>query len=268
VRPDILFPAYLSGFNLAESFYLATPYLSWQTVVVGDPLCAPFGRAAAPSAVLDPGLEPETGLPAVFASRRLLVLSQTTTPEAARATLKAETRAARGDKPGARAALEEATALDPKFVAAHLTLADGYEASQEYDKAIERYRLVLAASPDNLMALNNLAYALAVRRGQPAEAIGFAERAMRASGGRSTEAADTLAWVQHLLGRNEEAAKLFDRIVKARPDQAVFRLHAAVVYEAAGRPADAASELREAVRLDPGIEKSPEAIALRARLGR
>ena len=42
VRPEILFPAYLSGFNLIESFYLAIPYLSWQTVVVGDPLCAPF----------------------------------------------------------------------------------------------------------------------------------------------------------------------------------------------------------------------------------
>jgi len=39
VRPDILFPAYVSGYNLAESFYMATKYLSWQTVIVGDPLC-------------------------------------------------------------------------------------------------------------------------------------------------------------------------------------------------------------------------------------
>src|SRR4029434_5395873 len=44
IRPQILFPAYLSGFNLAESFYLAMPYLSWQTVVIGDPLCAPLRR--------------------------------------------------------------------------------------------------------------------------------------------------------------------------------------------------------------------------------
>src|SRR5205823_7547716 len=41
-RPNVLFPAYLAGANLAEAFYLAMPYLSWQTVVVGDPLCAPF----------------------------------------------------------------------------------------------------------------------------------------------------------------------------------------------------------------------------------
>ena len=30
---------------LAESFYLAMPYVSWQTVVIGDPLCAPFRKA-------------------------------------------------------------------------------------------------------------------------------------------------------------------------------------------------------------------------------
>lgn len=39
-RPDYLFPAYYSGRNLAESYYLAIPALSWQNVVVGDPLCS------------------------------------------------------------------------------------------------------------------------------------------------------------------------------------------------------------------------------------
>ncbi len=38
-RPDVLFPAYLNGRNLAESYYLALPAVSWQTIVVGDPLC-------------------------------------------------------------------------------------------------------------------------------------------------------------------------------------------------------------------------------------
>jgi uncharacterized protein (TIGR03790 family) len=39
VHPDQLFPAYLSGRNLAESFYLALPAISWQGIVIGDPLC-------------------------------------------------------------------------------------------------------------------------------------------------------------------------------------------------------------------------------------
>lgn len=40
VRPDYLLPAWLDGRNLAESFYLGMPFLSWQGVVLGDPLAS------------------------------------------------------------------------------------------------------------------------------------------------------------------------------------------------------------------------------------
>jgi uncharacterized protein (TIGR03790 family) len=39
-RPNILLPAYYSGRNLAESYYLSIPMLSWMNIVVGDPLCS------------------------------------------------------------------------------------------------------------------------------------------------------------------------------------------------------------------------------------
>jgi predicted Zn-dependent protease len=91
---------------------------------------------------------------------------------------------------------------------------------------------------------------------------------MRLSGGRSPEIADTLAWVQHLLGRDEEAAVILARIVKADPGRAVFRLHAAAVLASLGRIEEAAAELREAVRLDPELEKSDEVKTLRGKLGR
>src|SRR5206468_11020843 len=65
VRPQILFPACVSGFNLVESFYLAIPYLSWQTIVLGYPLCAPFARSAL--ANTDSGVDAATELPAFFA---------------------------------------------------------------------------------------------------------------------------------------------------------------------------------------------------------
>lgn len=38
-RPDMLFPAYLGGRTLAESFWSAIPALSWMNIVIGDPLC-------------------------------------------------------------------------------------------------------------------------------------------------------------------------------------------------------------------------------------
>ncbi|HEX5229800.1 MAG TPA: TIGR03790 family protein [Bryobacteraceae bacterium] len=38
-RPNLVLPAYLHGRNLAESFYVGIPVLSWMNIVVGDPLC-------------------------------------------------------------------------------------------------------------------------------------------------------------------------------------------------------------------------------------
>jgi uncharacterized protein (TIGR03790 family) len=42
-RPDYLLPAYYQGRNLAESYYMSIALLSWQGVVLGDPLCS-LGR--------------------------------------------------------------------------------------------------------------------------------------------------------------------------------------------------------------------------------
>jgi uncharacterized protein (TIGR03790 family) len=67
VRPQFLFPAYVRGLNLAESFYSAIPSLSWQTVVVGDPLTAPFPGTPLPQAEADPPNDRATGLPIYFA---------------------------------------------------------------------------------------------------------------------------------------------------------------------------------------------------------
>jgi uncharacterized protein (TIGR03790 family) len=39
-HPDFLLPAWADGRNLAESYWLSIPALSWQNVVVGDPLCS------------------------------------------------------------------------------------------------------------------------------------------------------------------------------------------------------------------------------------
>ena len=68
-RPQILFPAYVRGHNLAESFYAALPFLSWQTVVIGDPLVAPFPGLPILSEELNPPNDPATGLPKFFGQR-------------------------------------------------------------------------------------------------------------------------------------------------------------------------------------------------------
>ena len=37
-HPEYLLPAYYSGRNLAESYYMSIRALSWQNIVIGDPL--------------------------------------------------------------------------------------------------------------------------------------------------------------------------------------------------------------------------------------
>lgn len=39
-RPDFVLPAYYQGRNLAESFWVGIPAVSWMNVVIGDPLCS------------------------------------------------------------------------------------------------------------------------------------------------------------------------------------------------------------------------------------
>lgn len=43
-QPSILFERYLAGANLAESFSSASPTIMWKDVIIGDPLCRPFGE--------------------------------------------------------------------------------------------------------------------------------------------------------------------------------------------------------------------------------
>lgn len=45
-RANILFDRYVKGYNLAESFYMASPEAKWKGVVIGDPLCAPYAKKA------------------------------------------------------------------------------------------------------------------------------------------------------------------------------------------------------------------------------
>ncbi len=268
LRPDILFPAYVAGSNLIEAFYLATPHLSWQTVVFGDPLCAPFrSRAAAPEET-GPALDGETELPRHFSERRVAYLTSTGLSTAAVKTmLKGEGRRRSGDTAGSRQALEAATALEPRLIGAHRTLAAVYEELGDYDHAIERYRLVLAQVPDDVLSLNNLAYALAVRKESPADALALAQQAHAISKGKVPAITDTLGWIHYLLGQLAEAEKYLGEAAAAAPDNADVQLHLSHVHLARGRKELAARALARSLQLDPALADRADVKALRAQLG-
>jgi uncharacterized protein (TIGR03790 family) len=269
VRPEILFPAYLAGFNLAESFYLALPNLSWQTVVIGDPLCAPFRKHVLTGGEIEEPADPATELPALFSKRRLevaRVVMKDTPPKAISLFLRAEVQVRRGDNEGARRSLEEATQIAPNSASIQLQLALMYEEASEWAKAMERFRQVLKVQPKSVIALNNLAYSLAVRQKAPEEARPLAQRAVSLAP-NNPEIVDTLAWIEHLLGNDREAARLLRPVVQKGTGSADIRLHAAIVFAAIGEDRAADAQLKEALRLDPKLAEKDDVKTLRTRLG-
>jgi uncharacterized protein (TIGR03790 family) len=268
VRPQILFPAYTSGFNLAESFYLSMPHLGWQTIVIGDPLCRPFKGTVLTRGDIETAVDPATELPGHFSKRRLEIARArlgTANMDNVALAVKAETRFARGDRAGGRKALEEVTAADPLMAVAQFQLALMLEADGDRDGSIQRYRKVIAVQPNNAIALNNLAYSLAVHKKQPEEARPLAQRASMLAP-REPTILDTFAWIEHLVGNHANAAKLIGAAVNGAPTNAEVRMHAAFIYAASGAPAAALAELNFAVKYDPALAARADVKQLRAQL--
>jgi uncharacterized protein (TIGR03790 family) len=265
VRPEILFPAYLSGFNLVEAFYLAIPHLSWQTVVVGDPLCAPFRQHALTRAEIEDPLDKATELPALFSARRVeqLRAAQKTAPPAFPSLIaRAESRLARDDVAGGIQALEEATSLAPAIVGPQLLLSSLYANTGQRQQANDRLRIVIQHDPTNVMALNDLAYSLAVHEKAVAEALPLARRAA-ARAPTNAAVLDTLGWLEHLAGNNTEAATLLSDAVRRAPEHAEIHVHLGIVHAALGDLGRADASLSEALRLNPALEKSEDVRRLR-----
>jgi uncharacterized protein (TIGR03790 family) len=266
IRPQILFPAYLAGFSLVESYYLAMPYLSWQTMILGDPLAAPFQARSLTDAEIHQGVDDATGLPAVFARRRLDQLARTgMNRDALTLVLRAERLTAAGDLNDVEATLLEATDLEPRLTPANFQLATMYEAAGAHEKARARYERILAVAPNHPAALNNLAYSLAVHANQAARALPLAERALQLS--NDPTIADTVGWIHHLLGDNPTASSLIERAVAVLPENLDVLVHAAAVRAALGDSARARAALEAALKIDPAASSRDDFKAVLGRLG-
>ena len=261
IRSSILTPAYMAGFNLIESYYLALPSLSWQTVVIGDPLCAAFRTKSLSTQEIDKGIDPDTELPASYEYRRLRAMSvgafqkYKVHPNTIKLLLRSEARLARGDKTGAIQALEEVVARDRRLTAPQVQLAGLYEEER---------------SPT---LLNNLAYALAVRKGVFQEAIPLAEKAynLAKENPKTPEAvissvSDTLGWIYHLSGQNEKAVPYLEEATKTKSSKGEMHLHLAIVRAKTGNLPAAKIALQRALELDPALEQRQEVKELHAGL--
>lgn len=151
----------------------------------------------------------------------------------------ADDRLARAD-----ALLEAASRARPGDVALLFSRAVVQRSRGQDDLAAGTYRELLTIQPDNIAALNNLAWTLSEDLGEPGEALGPIERAVGLSD--SPSLLDTRGVVLTRLGRLDEAIRDLEAAARANPSATTY-YHLARAHHEAGH-ADAFREARDRAR--------------------
>ena len=119
----------------------------------------------------------------------------------------------------------------PDDVIAREKLAEVYMRQSRIKDAMAQYRIILKRIPAHVAALNNLA--LLLTEDDPANAIEYAEKALRFSGGASA-VLDTLAMARLKNQQVVEAKRSIERALSLSPDNANMQFHQAQIMHASG----------------------------------
>lgn len=114
---------------------------------------------------------------------------------------------AAGDSAGAAAALERATAADPRDWQALSALGSAYDQSSRHAEAREKYQQALAIKPDAVPVRNNYAMSYALQ-GKLPEAEKMLRELMNTTGANAPRVRQNLALVVGLQGRFDEARQI------------------------------------------------------------
>jgi tetratricopeptide (TPR) repeat protein len=202
--------------------------------------------------------------------------------------------AAMGRRQEALDAYQSALDIDPKLMAAHFGRGDVFAAQGYPEKAIVEYQAVVTAAPTNAqshlrigmqyqalqkwqeaekaylaaidlepkfaLAYNNLAWMNAERKTQLDKALSWGQKAVNLAPG-VIEYKDTLAWVYRARGEFKQAVQTLEDVIKAMPNNPVYRHHLGMIYAEQGDNAKAIKSLKQALALDksfPGAQQANE----------
>jgi putative PEP-CTERM system TPR-repeat lipoprotein len=139
---------------------------------------------------------------------------------------------------------------NPKDIPMLLALGQAYTQLGRLDDAAKAYRDVQAVMPDNVLALNNLAWLL--QKTAPDEALGYAERANKLAPG-TPSIMDTLGWLVLERGDAARAVGLFEEASQKAPDNPQYRYHLAQALHRTGEK-DRAKQILEELLADKRLE--------------
>ncbi len=111
---------------------------------------------------------------------------------------------------------------DPQNLGAHLARAEWLMSNNQNAAAIPLYEQVLTRQPNNLAALNNLAWTL--REDNPDRALKLARQASELAPNRP-EILDTYGWILHLTGNHAEAKVAIEKALALAPGNEEIESH-------------------------------------------
>ena len=130
----------------------------------------------------------------------------------------------------------------PDNLVLNTKLADLRTLQGNYPEAEAIYRRSLGANRDNVEALNNLAWQLALREHNPEEALRLVDRALDIAGPNPT-LLDTRAVVLMQLNQGDKAVEALREAVSSQPDIPIRYFHLARAYQMTNAPTKAREAL-------------------------
>jgi tetratricopeptide (TPR) repeat protein len=168
-----------------------------------------------------------------------------------------------GDHKAAQQVLEQWLAKEPGDVAIRSLLAGALQSQGQNAQAIEQYLYVLERNPDDVSALNNVAWLYHVEG--IAGGLKYAERAHELAPDRP-EVTDTLGWLLLQDGEINRGLILLQEAAVKAPHLPEIRYHVAVALAKAGRRDEARKLLDRLLKPGTRFQGIEDARKLRGQL--
>ena len=153
--------------------------------------------------------------------------------------------------------LSHIDSADTKGLSEMITsIGDAYNMMGRQDTAFNYYERALSLDPDNLLALNNYAYNLALTDRDLDKALTMIEKVIKENPESSTSL-DTYAWVLYKQKKYDKAREIIDGALAnndENDDSPEIYEHAGDIYFMDGKPDEAIDFWKKALKLDPENE--------------
>jgi putative PEP-CTERM system TPR-repeat lipoprotein len=137
--------------------------------------------------------------------------------------------------------------------------AETLMAAKQYKPAIAHFEAMLKTNPDNVVALNNLAWTY--QQEKDPRALATAEKAYKLAP-QNPAVADTLAWILIEKGDTKRAIPVLEQALSRAPDANDLRYHLAFGLHKAGDKAKARKEIEQALANGKAFSLADDARAL------